>query len=820
MNFDELSAQRRLVQDFCRHHVPSLLKFSQVEGPGFKLTPNELERRRVHLTTTATCIESLLACPERYRDSARNRAYDPKQAAQQFAIAAIRRKEWKSEESAYIYCRCRGLPLTINHLKKYDPQVEQHICRILNQLELRDGSRGSAASGKPQERYRFAVGEADLKDGAPPKAAEEARHAWYPPNAFHTFWTLEILRQFRKKFGNEYLKLASKLDLPRIEDGMLLWSRRTLGYQVALHAADSSILDSDQLAWSLATLLKFEIPFPRDLGEQDLLREALKQLFRTQLSIGTWRHYRSLFHYRKAGNAYCYIYETFAILLQIALDNHAERQLVRDILRPYVRNLTSLWQYAVSTRIALRTGADDEPSAIGWCSGHRLNQTEPESWATASVFAFAQAFRRLLGVWTRESARKGLNVVKPRFEDPVDEVIEKRGDTWVHDEQPGVTERLCTMFINPIRMHGGGDALEPDTEPIQAHQARSAILFGPPGTSKTTLCRAVAESIGWDYIELHASHFVADGLQNVQKKADDIFRRLTEIDRAVVLFDEIDELVRERVDEHDAFGRFLTTSMLPKLAELWNQRKIVYFVATNHIRYFDTAITRSQRFDALILVSPPSYLSKISRLKKLGCNGRFGNLEKRMWEALLEAGKSQETGSSEAGEGSEAEMLRNSEALDAVCALKRILRNRPEGEVLRETEALARFVLLRWDELDELASHLKKFSQNMPDVDVDIMRSALKAMTARARRTPAQYSEFIKDLDYRGRDFDKELVWVARGFDRPYESDCVTVTKQEGADLWWLSVRYLDDAPEEVDGFLRVKDSKSPREPLRYAKKV
>ena len=57
--------------------------------------------------------------------------------------------------------------------------------------------------------------------------------------------------------------------------------------------------------------------------------------------------------------------------------------------------------------------------------------------------------------------------------------------------------------------------------------------------------------------------------------------------------------------------------MLPKLAELWEARKILYFVATNHINYFDSAIIRSHRFDALILVSPPSFRSKIEELERL-----------------------------------------------------------------------------------------------------------------------------------------------------------------------------------------------------------
>ena len=126
-----------------------------------------------------------------------------------------------------------------------------------------------------------------------------------------------------------------------------------------------------------------------------------------------------------------------------------------------------------------------------------------------------------------------------------------------------------------------------NNEPIQKKEARGAILFGPPGTSKTTLSRSVASAIGWNYVELYASHFVAGGLPEVQRTADRIFKQLMQLDRTVILFDEIDELVREREMESDAFGRFLTTSMLPRLAELWKAAKSDVLVATNHIEYFD-----------------------------------------------------------------------------------------------------------------------------------------------------------------------------------------------------------------------------------------
>jgi SpoVK/Ycf46/Vps4 family AAA+-type ATPase len=104
----------------------------------------------------------------------------------------------------------------------------------------------------------------------------------------------------------------------------------------------------------------------------------------------------------------------------------------------------------------------------------------------------------------------------------------------------------------------------------------------------------------------------------------------------VILFDEIDELIRVRDGVgSDPFGRFLTTSMLPKLAKLWEQRRVLFFVNTNDIEVADPAIKRSQRFDAAIFVPPPSFEKKKERLDEV-LGYKQPGLSKREVEKALE----------------------------------------------------------------------------------------------------------------------------------------------------------------------------------------
>jgi hypothetical protein len=276
-----------------------------------------------------------------------------------------------------------------------------------------------------------------------------------------------------------------------------------------------------------------------------------------------------------------------------------------------VDNLRGLREYAEKTQV--RTSGPNGPTA--WSSGHRPADARPESWATASVFSFFQAYRRVLGVLaSREAFRLLPSPVLTKSDKPLGKIID-RGDTWAAQGASTVAEDLISLFVHPVQRKGFARDPEPDDQPIAENQARSAIMFGPPGASKTTLVQTVAAALGWKYVELHSSHFVAEGIQGVQQTADRIFSQLMELDHAVVLFDEPDELVREREGAADAFGRFLTTSMLPKLAELWKQRRIMYFLATNHIRFFDAAIVRSERFDILVFVGLPSFEKKKKQLE-------------------------------------------------------------------------------------------------------------------------------------------------------------------------------------------------------------
>jgi SpoVK/Ycf46/Vps4 family AAA+-type ATPase len=53
--------------------------------------------------------------------------------------------------------------------------------------------------------------------------------------------------------------------------------------------------------------------------------------------------------------------------------------------------------------------------------------------------------------------------------------------------------------------------------------------------------------------------------------------------------------------------------MLPKLAAINEERKIVFLLATNYVSQFDAAFSRGGRFDMVIQVMPPTLAAKLTK---------------------------------------------------------------------------------------------------------------------------------------------------------------------------------------------------------------
>jgi hypothetical protein len=319
-----------------------------------------------------------------------------------------------------------------------------------------------------------------------------------------------------------------------------------------------------------------------------------------------------LFHYPEVGNAYCFEYELLTQLLSCD-------QLWGDLLS-YIPKL----EIAVTLleKTAFDLDASRPGTVIAWASGHHPQLEGPESWSTASVYHFAYTLDRLVAEAIRRALFQELRAVYPfapsqSTPPPADDNVIAFAPKFLDTEfvAPGeqtprsLRQTLAQRFVYPIardaeQVRRGGQ-LSQDTP-------MSAIFFGPPGTSKTELAKIISDYLKWPLLSVDPSYLVQEGLDRVQAMANKLFSMLTLVEQVVVLLDEFDELGRSRVQNEDLLSRFITTAMLPKLAAINKERKIVFLLATNYVSGFDAAFSRTGRFDLLLQVMQPTLKSKLA----------------------------------------------------------------------------------------------------------------------------------------------------------------------------------------------------------------
>lgn len=148
----------------------------------------------------------------------------------------------------------------------------------------------------------------------------------------------------------------------------------------------------------------------------------------------------------------------------------------------------------------------------------------------------------------------------------------------------------------------------PLARPDQAHEhgvepPRAVVLFGPPGTGKTTFAKAVASRLAWPFVELFPSRLASEegGLAAGIGLA---FARISELDNVVVFIDEVEEIAAAR-ESGGGPAVAVVNELLKALVGFRERDGRLLVCATNSVRALDSAFLRHGRFDYVLPIGPP-----------------------------------------------------------------------------------------------------------------------------------------------------------------------------------------------------------------------
>jgi len=391
--------------------------------------------------------------------------------------------------------------------------------------------------------------------------------------------------------------------------------------QLAFRAAhDSTSFDPIKLAYSILSYMKATERLaskPNNHSNknyqalnQKLITAGLNAFFEEQNDNGLWDKGQPIYKSfrrqgRNVGNAFVFVVDTVASLLD---------SIPAESFRPHLAKLEKLLVW-FETHEGVETISFEEQGITktirGWSSNHlSSDEAGPAGWSTAQVVRcislMKQTIRQLQhNDVLREFKGIALSQKGPR---PADWNQLLDSDLGGLEETRTIKEildnRVCIPFSNSINNPTMGAAY-------------SSILFGPPGTAKTTICESLAKRMGWDFVVIDTAAFLADGLTNVSARIRYVFERLQALHECVILFDEIEEFCLDRETPGLSMeSRMLTTAMLTAINDLRRTKESVFFMATNRLRAFDSAITRPGRFDMQLFVATPNLLSRVELLKQ------------------------------------------------------------------------------------------------------------------------------------------------------------------------------------------------------------
>merc|ERR1711959_132488 len=220
-------------------------------------------------------------------------------------------------------------------------------------------------------------------------------------------------------------------------------------------------------------------------------------------------------------------------------------------------------------------------------------------------------FVRILSTINRELLKPNSSIALHRHSNAVVDVLPPEADSSISlladNEKPDVTyQDIGGLDIQKQEMK---EAVElPLTHgdlyrQIGIDPPRGVLLYGPLGTGKTMLAKAVANHTKAAYIRANGSEFVQKYLGEGPRMVRDVFRLAVENSPAIIFIDEVDAIATKRFDAQTGADREVQRILMELLNQMdgFDQTSNVKVImATNRQDTLDPALLRPGRLDRKI----------------------------------------------------------------------------------------------------------------------------------------------------------------------------------------------------------------------------
>ncbi|KAL3617557.1 hypothetical protein CASFOL_037878 [Castilleja foliolosa] len=257
---------------------------------------------------------------------------------------------------------------------------------------------------------------------------------------------------------------------------------------------------------------------------------------------------------------------------------------------------------------------------IGWALSHHL-MANPEAEADARLVLSTESIQYGIGILhailnESKSLKKSLKdvVTENEFEKRLLADVIPPNDIGVTFDDIGALENvkdtLKELVMLPLQrpeLFCKGQLTKP---------CKGILLFGPPGTGKTMLAKAVATEAGANFINISMSSITSKWFGEGEKYVKAVFSLASKIAPSVIFVDEVDSMLgrRENPGEHEAMRKMKNEFMVN-----WDglrtkdKERVLVLAATNRPFDLDEAVIR--RLPRRLMVNLPDAANRAKILR-------------------------------------------------------------------------------------------------------------------------------------------------------------------------------------------------------------
>ncbi len=155
---------------------------------------------------------------------------------------------------------------------------------------------------------------------------------------------------------------------------------------------------------------------------------------------------------------------------------------------------------------------------------------------------------------------------------------------------------------------------------IGYNMPKGILIYGPSGTGKTLLAKAVATESEANFISVRGPELLSKWVGESERGVREVFRRARQAAPCIIFFDEVDAVapIRGLGGDSNVTER-VVSQLLTELDGIQALTGVVVLAATNRIDMIDPSLLRAGRFDKLLYISIPD---KVARRQILEINMR------------------------------------------------------------------------------------------------------------------------------------------------------------------------------------------------------